>query len=203
MKFKKGDHRKAYKYYYGEIPKDVNGVTYDIHHIDGNNSNNSKENLVALSLQEHFDEHYSRGEYSSAALIAIRMGKDGRFLEDLAQKRVESGEHNFLKENRKGRIGNEFTRESIKEYVKTWIAEGRHTSVKGSDAYNKRMKTMYTRDENGLTPAAKGGKKCSATKKALFEREIVNKIKAKGYTKIKKGWWHGTTEELEELYELM
>ena len=66
-------YRKIYKRHYGPIPKDNQGRTYDIHHKDGNRSNNSIDNLVALSIQEHYDIHYSQGEYGACYAISVRM----------------------------------------------------------------------------------------------------------------------------------
>jgi hypothetical protein len=62
-------HRKIYIKHFGAIP---NG--FDIHHIDGNHSNNDPSNLKAVSLQEHYDIHYSQGDYAAALRIAQRMG---------------------------------------------------------------------------------------------------------------------------------
>ena len=62
-------HRKIFVKSYGPIPEG-----YDIHHIDGNHDNNDPINLKAVSLQEHFDIHYSQGDYAAANRIAQRMG---------------------------------------------------------------------------------------------------------------------------------
>jgi len=61
-------HRKIYIENYGPIPDG-----YDIHHIDGNHSNNDPKNLKAVSLQEHYDIHYKQGDYAAAHRIAQRM----------------------------------------------------------------------------------------------------------------------------------
>ncbi len=67
------NYRKIYEDHYGEIPKDELGRTYDIHHIDGNRSNNSIYNLKAVSLKEHWNIHIMQQEYDAANLIAKRM----------------------------------------------------------------------------------------------------------------------------------
>jgi len=61
-------HRKIYTKIYGPIPEG-----YDIHHIDGNHNNNDPSNLMAVSLQEHFNIHYSQGDYGAAHRIIQRM----------------------------------------------------------------------------------------------------------------------------------
>jgi hypothetical protein len=42
------DYRKIYKKHYGEIPNN-----WIVHHIDGNRSNNDKENLIAVPQSVH------------------------------------------------------------------------------------------------------------------------------------------------------
>ena len=53
-------YRKIYEHHHGLIPKEENGRTYEIHHIDGNHSNNNPSNLTAVTLQDHYDIHYSQ-----------------------------------------------------------------------------------------------------------------------------------------------
>ena len=98
---KNGPHRKIYEQHYGKIPTDKFGRTYDIHHIDGNHSNNSPENLKAVTVQEHFDIHLSQGDYGACYLIAKqRMSLPKEDLSELnrkkALKRVEDGTHHWL-----------------------------------------------------------------------------------------------------------
>jgi len=70
----KTSYRKIWKKTYGLIPKDINGRSYEIHHIDGNHKNNSIENLKCLTIKEHYDEHYKNGDYGACVMIAKRMG---------------------------------------------------------------------------------------------------------------------------------
>ena len=67
------NHRKVYKDHYGKIPKDSNGRSYDIHHIDGDHTNNDPANLKAVTIQEHYDIHYVQGDYSACFKMAWRM----------------------------------------------------------------------------------------------------------------------------------
>ena len=41
-------YRKIYEENFGPIPKEPNGRSYEIHHIDGNHSNNDPSNLIAV-----------------------------------------------------------------------------------------------------------------------------------------------------------
>lgn len=59
-------YRKIYQQYYGEIPKG-----YHIHHIDGNRSNNCIENLKCVTSKEHYDIHYSQGDYGACWAMSI------------------------------------------------------------------------------------------------------------------------------------
>lgn len=92
-------YRKIYEQNYGAIPKDHNGRTYEIHHIDGNHSNNLPENLKAVTIQEHFDIHESQRDWGACLKIAKRMQLSPAKLSELATKnnlkRVEEGTNPF------------------------------------------------------------------------------------------------------------
>ena len=51
------NYRKIWIEHNGPIPIDENGRSYEIHHIDGNHSNNHIDNLKCVSIQEHYDMH--------------------------------------------------------------------------------------------------------------------------------------------------
>jgi hypothetical protein len=104
MKFYKRKHinyRHIYIKHFGEIPKDEFGRRFDIHHIDGDHQNNEPSNLKAVSLQEHYDIHYSLGEYKACQMIAHRMGMSSDKLSEIAtlanNQRVQNGTHHLLK----------------------------------------------------------------------------------------------------------
>ena len=63
------NYRKIWERVNGPIPKDEHGISYDIHHIDGNRSNNSIENLKCVSVQEHFDIHHKQGDWEPAFIL--------------------------------------------------------------------------------------------------------------------------------------
>jgi hypothetical protein len=108
-------YRKIYEQHFGPIPKDSEGRTFEIHHIDGNRLNNCPENLRAVSIEEHFKIHKEQGDYAAALLISSRMnigsskkselaklnavkqmsdGTNGLFSSN--QKRMVNGTHHFL-----------------------------------------------------------------------------------------------------------
>ena len=93
-------YRLIYEKHYGKIPKDETGRTYDIHHIDGNHSNNDPENLKAVTLQEHYTIHHSQGDWAAALLIARNIGISPEERSNLARiqqtERVKNGTHHLL-----------------------------------------------------------------------------------------------------------
>ena len=63
------NYRKVYERYYNICL--LPGI--DIHHIDGNHSNNSIDNLQAVTLQEHYEIHKERNNHYACYMIATRM----------------------------------------------------------------------------------------------------------------------------------
>ena len=55
-------YRKIYQNHVGPIPKDETGRTYEIHHIDGDRENNDPNNLLCVSIKEHYDIHETQGD---------------------------------------------------------------------------------------------------------------------------------------------
>lgn len=90
--------RKIYEDHFGPIPKDNDGRSYDIHHLDGDHSNNHPSNLKAVTIQEHYDIHYAQGDYYACYLMAIqRMNKSPKEISKLSKAvqldRVKNGSH--------------------------------------------------------------------------------------------------------------
>lgn len=93
-------YRKIYENHYGPIPKDKDGKSYDIHHIDGDRRNNNPTNLKCVTIQEHYDIHYSQGDYGACWLISGKMqmprDKVSELAKKNAQRQVANGTHPFL-----------------------------------------------------------------------------------------------------------
>ena len=90
--------RKAWVEFHGRpIPKDENGRSFEIHHIDGNPWNNSKENLVAVSIQEHYDIHFAQEDWGACKQIARKMKMLPEVLSELVSKQQPL-------ESQKGRV---------------------------------------------------------------------------------------------------
>lgn len=100
-------YRKIYEHHMGPIPKDADGRSYHIHHIDGDRSNNKIENLKAVSLREHYHIHLDQGDYAAcirlAKLLSITpeewrelLTKNGKQSRERNLTRVKNGTHQFL-----------------------------------------------------------------------------------------------------------
>jgi hypothetical protein len=93
-------YRKIYEQKFGPIPKEPNGRTYEIHHIDGNSSNNDPINLRAVTIQEHYDIHYSQQDWGACLLISKRLNLSPEEISTIARqnalKQFENGTHPFL-----------------------------------------------------------------------------------------------------------
>jgi hypothetical protein len=97
---KRGNYRKIYENHFGSIPKDEDGRTYDIHHIDGNHNNNDISNLIAVSITEHFKIHESQNDWGICLSMLKRMKVDPKVRTEIARKhalkQLANGTHNFL-----------------------------------------------------------------------------------------------------------
>jgi len=93
--------RLVYKKYFGEIPKDTNGRSYEVHHIDGNHKNNDINNLKLVTIDEHYAIHYSQGDYGACLIMSERMGispeEKSRLASKHSQARLARGDHPFLR----------------------------------------------------------------------------------------------------------
>lgn len=103
-KFKKyGEHVKVWKANNGIIPKDEMGRSYEIHHIDGNPKNNSIDNLMCLSISDHYEIHKKQEDWVGAFMIARRMDQKPHEISDIARhgtlERIAAGTHNFQDPN--------------------------------------------------------------------------------------------------------
>lgn len=93
-------YRKIYESHIGPIPKEEDGRSYEIHHVDGDHSNNAVENLQCVTLQEHYDIHYAQGDWYACLRIAEKMKLSVAEISELATKnnlkRIRAGTHPFL-----------------------------------------------------------------------------------------------------------
>jgi HNH endonuclease len=114
-------YRKIYEQHNGPIPKDTDGRTYEVHHIDSNHSNNDPSNLKCVTIQEHYDIHYEQQDYGSCFRIAARMKISADELSHLAKlatsernkAKVADGSHNFIKRSDGTSVGKESTKKRL------------------------------------------------------------------------------------------
>lgn len=105
------DYRAIWVKHYGPIPFDNEGRTYEIHHINGDNTDNRIENLMCVSAEDHFKIHESQGDIMACYAILRRMKNWREYIKNFtpeqreiiseqakeaAEKRVLNGTHNFL-----------------------------------------------------------------------------------------------------------
>jgi hypothetical protein len=93
-------YRKIYQEHHGPIPRDLDNRSYEIHHIDGNHSNHDPANLTSITIQDHYNIHYSQGDYGACYAIAVRMKLSPEELSEIARKvaykKLADGTHPFL-----------------------------------------------------------------------------------------------------------
>lgn len=82
------NYRTLWEKHYGEIPKDSDGRSYEIHHKNGNHKDNRIENLECVTIKEHYDIHYNNGDYGACVMIAKRMNLSIDFISQI-QKGVK------------------------------------------------------------------------------------------------------------------
>lgn len=131
------NYRKIYESHYGPVPRDADGRSYEIHHIDGDHSNNDPSNLRAVTLQEHYDIHYSQGDYGACyMMMSQRMKHTPEEIAELAsaqqRQRVIQGTHHLL--------GGEIQRRLVKE--------GKHHLLSGEI----QRKSALKRAKDGTLP---------------------------------------------------
>jgi len=120
-------YRKIYEDHFGPIPIDESGRTFEIHHIDGDHSNNSPENLKAVTIQEHYDIHYAQGDWHACVLIGARMALSTKTISELNTKanlkRMTEGTHHFLDPEWQRSISKKYSKENQKKL----LIEGRQS----------------------------------------------------------------------------
>lgn len=80
------NYRKIWEHFNGPIPKDEEGRSYEIHHIDGNHSNNHIDNLQCVSIQEHYDIHFRQNDTYACLRISQKMKMSSESISELATR---------------------------------------------------------------------------------------------------------------------
>jgi DNA-binding transcriptional regulator YiaG len=142
------NYRKLWRDANGQIPIDENGVSHEIHHIDGNHSNNTLSNLKCVSIIEHFQIHLSQGDFAAANRILTKINKIKELREQCGITPKELAK--YMAENSKG----------------LWSDESKKRAID-----TKREKKVGYCDDKKIQSAAgkKGGPKGGAVVSALHK----------------------------------
>jgi hypothetical protein len=145
-------YRKIWEDHYGPIPRDKNGRSYEIHHIDGDHSNCDISNLKLVTIQEHYDLHYAQGDWAACLRMSYRMNLTFDQISELSSRnqreRVAKGIHNWQGPDHNKRL----------------IKDGIHPFLDGEAARQRNLKRVANGTHNLLTDAnpskilAKAGK---------------------------------------------
>jgi len=85
------NYKKIWIKNYGDIPKDEFGRSYEIHHKDGDHNNNCIDNLMCITIQEHYDIHYKQGDYGACVMIAKRMALPPDYISNIQKGKKRPG----------------------------------------------------------------------------------------------------------------
>lgn len=159
-------YRKIYLEYFKEIPKDSKGISYDIHHIDGDFNNNDISNLVALSIEDHYKIHKTQGDWGAAFLIMKRLNIDPKEKSQIirnmnlergkkgihwSQTAVKNGTHPFLDSEFQKNIAKKSIENGSHASHQTWTCE--KCGKKGKNLVNY---GRYHGDNCGINSKSKG-----------------------------------------------
>lgn len=137
-------HRQIYEKHYGAIPREPNGRSYEIHHIDSDHFNNELNNLKLVTIQEHYDIHYSQGDWHACLLIAQRMELSPEIKSNLCSRATKElfakGTHPFID----GKLS--------KEVQKRRIEDGTHHMLGGTIQSNTQKRLLAEGRQNFKQP---------------------------------------------------
>jgi hypothetical protein len=166
-----GKHRKIYEQHYGPIGKDTDGRSLEVHHINGDHSDNRIENLTLVTINEHYKIHKAQKDWGACFLMGERMNLSPEELSDLSRKtqlaRVEAGTHHLLgPDNNNNRI-----------------KEGTHPFLDKDAARARNNKRVNAGTHNLLKRAdgsSQSGDRVKAGKHHFVKNNPVNNLLAKG-----------------------
>lgn len=164
------DYRKIWESYHGKkIPVDENGRTFEIHHRDGNRANNDIENLICLSIDEHYQIHHNQQDWFACASISRRMNLSEEQRNALSIRIAESNRKNNADRNKRRSV---VLREKVKPALAYYKQSGEKlldVAKKFNVSYNI-LRTMAS--EAGVT-RTKGSYDVSQKQKALEAKQQI------------------------------
>jgi len=175
-------YRKIWEAHYGPIPKDQ---IYDIHHIDGDRSNNDISNLRLVTPREHYDIHYAQGDWGACHSIAQqRLNITATEISDLASKqakeRVSNGTHHWLSEKHS---------QTVSKSIKRRVEDGTYHMLGGAIQKEFQLKRSQEKKHQWNGSQHNIDKLKNGTHASQKEWVCPNCLKAgKGSTNAKR--WH-------------
>lgn len=124
----------------GKIPKDENGKSFEIHHVDGNRTNNDIKNLMCISIKEHYEIHWKQKDYYSCLLISKRMNMTDFEKQELKEKIIQSNKTRIISKELRQKMS-----EGMKKAKTGWIPSEETRNLwseqrKGKESGNKGKK---------------------------------------------------------------
>lgn len=181
------NYRKIWENHFGPIPKDDQGRSYEIHHIDGDRNNNDISNFLCCPIQEHYDIHYSQGDWGACLKIAKRMALSPKEISELATKsnleRARKGVHPWQDKIRREKT------------IKRQIENGTHPFMDPEFIERNKIKTTIKQKE-----LLEKGIHVFQNEKNR-KRALINSLKT-NKEKIKKGIHHLQSGEIQREYNL-
>jgi len=179
------NYRKLWEDAYGPIPKEEDGRTYEIHHIDGDNTNNDLSNLKCVTAKEHYEIHKRQGDLRAAWIISQRLKLSPSDIENLRRDYVKipfSAEHKQkMSEAQKGK---KFSKETKLKMSKSQKERKRkphseETKAKISKTVSNIERKPHSEETKRKMSEAKRGKKAKPHSEE-HKRKISEAMKGKG-----------------------
>lgn len=124
---------------YRKIWKEYNNMVipngYHIHHIDGDRSNNTPENLICVSPEEHFNIHLKQGD-----IVCLY----GKFIQGASEAGKKGGKASAIARRGKKRNLSEATRKLLSENAK------KRKGCKMSDEFRQKLSIAMTGEKNPM-----------------------------------------------------
>ena len=175
------DYRKIWKDANGPIPLDALGRSYEIHHIDGNKENNDLNNLMCISIEEHYLIHYQQKDYAACNLIADRLGNISFYgwnhSEEIKRKISEANKGKVLTEEHKRKLSELKKGKSLSEDHKRKMRKSRSEDAK-NNIRESRIGKKHSEETKEKMKASHKGKKHSEETKQKISKVKKSKINA-------------------------
>lgn len=176
-------YRKIWTEHFGPIPFDEDGRRCEIHHMDGDSSNNDISNLICLTIDEHYEIHYWQEDWAACLTMTKRMKITPEEKSELARKSMlnRMAKPGFVNNFAKRPDGTSVASDKVKDG--TWHLAGIDTSGKNNGRYDA---TEYI-FENIKTGERATMPQNDFAKTYGLSRENINAIVRKR-RKTHKGW---------------